>query len=380
MAIKKQSSDPAGAARAALWLIYGEDEFRVKTAARQRVDELCPPADQAFGLEIVNGSVANADEAGAALKRCLGALRTRGFLGGRKVVWLQDANFFADSQTLKGNVLKEHRDAFARELKKGLGADVALVISAFKVDGRSAFAKACKDLGELTPFERPEKSYQQEGPARAWATECFQRASLRAGGEVLEAFLDRAGYDTRQIAQEVGKLAIYLGDRKELRLDDIRLLVAPAHEAESWDLPDAVGRRQLAEALAICRQLLLQDPKSCVGLIIGLEARCRELTLHRDALDRGWLRLVERGEWKNAEWRSAPDVDAAFSVLDKDPRKTHPYRTAQLAQQARNFTRAELQRGLEAVVVAHETILAGASAPETLLELLLLKLLRPVKP
>jgi len=328
-------------------------------------------------LEIVNGSVANADEAGAALKRCLGALRTRGFLGGHKVVWLQDANFFADTATLKGEALKEHRDAFARELKQGLGADVALVISASKVDGRSAFFKVCKELGTLTLFEQPEKSYQQAGPARAWAVDCFRRAGVRAGDDVLDAFLEQAGYDTRQIALEVEKLSVYLGDRKDLRPDDVRLLVAPAREAEFWALADAVCERDLPEALAVCRQFLYQDPNAHVGLLINLANRFRELILLRACLDRGWLRLVERGNWNNAEWKKAPEVDAALAAVEKDPRQGNPYAIYRRAAQARGFTAAELHRGLAATVAAHEAVLTGASAPETLLELLLLKLLRP---
>jgi len=378
MATKKQPFDPT-AARPALWLIYGEDEFRVKAAARQRVDELCPPADQAFGLETIGGQATNAEEAGAALKRCLGALRTRGFLGGRKVVWLQDANFFADTATLKGEALKEHRDAFARELKQGLGADVALVISASKVDGRSAFFKVCKELGTLAAFEQPETSRQQAGPARAWAVDCFRRAGVRAGDDVLDAFLQQAGYDTRQIALEVEKLAVYLGDRKDLRPDDIRLLVAPAREAEFWALADAVGERDLPKALAVCRQFLFQDPNACVGLLINLESRFRELILLRACLDRGWLRLVERGNWNNAEWKKAPEVDAALGAVGKDPRQGNPYGLYHRGAQARNFSAAELHCGLAATVAAHEAILTGASAPDTLLELLLLKLLRPAK-
>ena len=100
----------------------------------------------------------------------------------------------------------------------------------------------------------------------------------------------------------------------------------------------------------------------------------------RACLDRGWLQLSGNDTWIKAEWQPKPDVDAAMAALEKDPRKANPYRTGQLAQQARNFTPAELQRGLAETVAAHETIISGASAPETILELLLLKLLRPASP
>lgn len=358
------------------FLIHGEDEFRVKAAARTRVDALCPPTDQAFGLELLNGTVDNADGAALALRRCLGALRTPSFLGNRKVVWLQDANFFADTNTIKGEVVKDARDAFAQELKKGIGEGFVLVISAGKVDGRTAFAKACKELATVESFEVPEKSYQQEAPAREWAGECFRKVGLRISGELMKDFLDRAGYDTRQIVTEVEKLSIYLGVRKEVTPEDIQLIVSPARESENWDLPNAVGLRQLPKALEILRQLLFQGENE-VGLVIGLESLWRDLLILRGCLDRGWLR-VGSGGWKTeAHWSNSPEVDAALGSLDKDPRKIHPFRVIKLAEQAQKFSLTELQRALAETLATHEQIVSGSGAPDVLLELLLVKVLRP---
>ena len=353
-------------------LFHGEDEYRVKAAARAKVDGLCPPADQAFGLEIVNGTVDNAEGAALALRRCLGALRTPSFLGGHKVVWLQDANFFADTGNIKGDALKEARDGFAQELKKGIGDGFVLVISAGKLDGRTAFAKVSKEIAEVESFIVPERSYQQEAPAREWAGECFRKAGLRISGDVLHEFLDRAGYDTRQIVTEVEKLSIYLGARKEVTAEDIQLLVAPARESEKWDLPDAVGTRNLPRAMAVLQQLLFQG-ENAVGLIIGLESLWRDLLILRGCLDRGWLRATASGY---AQWNSAPETETSLGSLDKDPRKIHPFRVGKLAGQAQKFSIGELQRALAETLATHEQMVSGSGAPEVLLELLLVKLLR----
>jgi DNA polymerase-3 subunit delta len=377
MATKKQTAPgPAGSASANFYLIHGEDEYRVKTATHLRVDALCPPADQAFGLEIINGTVDNAEGAALALRHCLGALRTPSFLGGRKVVWLQDANFFADTNTIKGETVKEARDAFAQALKPGIGAGFTLVISAGKVDGRTAFAKVCKEIASVETFATPEKSYQQEKPALDWAGECCQRAGLRISGALLQAFVDRSGYDTRQIITEVEKLSIYLGTRKDVTAEDIRLLVSPARESEHWDLPDAVGLRNLPQALEILRQLFFQG-ENPVGMVIGLEGRWRELLILRGCLDRGWLQISSSGWRTDARWNSGAEVDAALGSLDKDPRTTHPFRTAKLAEQAQKYSAAELQRALAETIAAHEQMVSGSGAADVLLELLLLKLLRP---
>ena len=373
MATKKQT-----AAATNFFLIHGEDEFRVKGAAHKRVNELCPPADQAFGLELINGTVDNAEGAALALRRCLGALRTPSFLGGGKVVWLQDANFFADTNTIKGEVVKDARDTFAQELKQGIGAGFTLVISAGKVDGRTAFAKTCKDIATVESFEVAEQGYKQEGPAREWAGECFRKQGLRVSGDVLKDFLDRAGFDTRQIITEVEKLSVYLGARKDVTAEDVRLLVAPIRESSNWDLPDAVGLRNLPHALDILRQLLFQG-ENAVGLVIALEARWRDLITIRGSLDAGLLQLTRNGNWINTQWSSGPLAEGAKDRLrSKEGREMNPFRLGRLAEQAQKYSANELQRALAETIVVHEQMVSGSGAAEVLLELLLLKLVRPV--
>ena len=375
MATQKQAGSEKASAN--FLLFQGEDEYRVKAAARAKVDALCPPADQAFGLELINGTVDNAEGAVLALRRCLGALCTPGFLGGRKVVWLQDANFFADTGNIKGDALKDARDGFAQELKKGIGEDFILVISAGKVDGRTAFAKVCKEIAVAESFIVPERSRQQEAPASEWAGECFRKAGLRLSGDVLHEFLDRAGYDTRQIVTEVEKLSIYLGARKEVTAEDIQMLVAPARKSENWDLPDAVGQRQLPQALDILRQLLFQG-ENAVVLVIALENRWRELEIIRGSLDAGWLRASRSGTFFSAQWSGGSAAEAAKNLLTtKEGRAMHPFRLGKLAvEQATKFLVAELRRNLAETLAIHEQMVSGSGAPEILLELLLVKLLR----
>ena len=378
MATQKQITHAAAEKSATrFFLIHGEDEFRVKAAAHARVNALCPPADQAFGLEIIYGAVDNAEGAVLALRRCLGALRTPSFLGGGKGVWLQDANFFADTNVIKGEALKEARDAFAQELKKGISDGFTLIISAGKVDGRTAFAKVCKEIAAIETFATAERSYQQEKPALEWAGECVRKAGLRISGELLKDFLDRAGYDTRQIITEVEKLSIYLGARKDISAEDIQLIVSPARESENWDLLDAVGLRNLLQALEILRQLLFQGEKE-VGLVIGLESRWRELGTIRGSLDAGLLRVSRNGTWINSQWSNGPAAEAAKNLLKtKDGRDINPFRLGKLAEQAQKYSATELQRALVETLATHEQMVSGCGAPDVLLELLLLKLLCP---
>ena len=364
----------SGNADATVHLVFGDDEYLVSTNSKNLVDRLCPKADQAFGLEIVEARVDTVADAITAIGRCLDGLRTLGFLGGKKVVWLRDATFLGTGVVSESADVKARLDDLVKLIKAGLPRGQILVVSSPKVDGRSAFFKACQFAGNAMKFELPDKSYQIEQQARGTAGDVFRKIGLNIGPDALEEFLDKTGTDTRQIVQEVEKLSVYLGDRKNVQVADVQAIVSPSREAISWDLADAVGNRDLPGTLNVLRQLLFQGENE-VGLIISLENRFRDLLLYRAAFDRKWLSVSGQEPWLKVEWRQSPEVEAFALSLVKDPRQANPYRAGKLVVQARKYSRQELARCQALTLSAHETIVSATSAKELMLEFLLIKLL-----
>ena len=363
-----------GNADATVHLVFGEDEYLVSTNSKDLVDRLCPKADQAFGLEIIEACVDTVNDAITAIGRCLDGLRTLGFLGGKKVVWLRDATFLGTDVVSESADVKARLDDLVKLIKAGLPQGQILVISSPKVDGRSAFFKACQSVGRVTKFALPDKSYQLEQQARGTAGDAFRKIGLNMGPDALEEFLDKTGTDTRQIVQEVEKLSVYLGDRKNVQIADVQAIVSPSREAISWDLADAVGNRDLPGALKVLRQLLFQGENE-VGLIISLENRFRDLLLYRAAFDRQWFNVSGQEPWLKVEWRQSPEVEAFATSLVKDPRQVNPYRAGKLVVQARKYSRQELARCQALTLSAHETLVSATSAKELMMEFLLIKLL-----
>ena len=372
---KKKQPAAEGGRKTSLYLVYGEDEYMVSAKGRSLVDRVCPPADQAFGLEIIEGRVDTVAEALSAVARCREALQTVGFLSGSKTVWLRDANFFSDTVVGRSADVKERITELTADLKAGLAPGQTLVISAGKVDGRSAFFKACKECGELTEYAVSEKTYQAEEQAGERARELFTRAGLTIGSELLQEFIGKVGIDTRQIVQEVEKLSVYMGGRKQVTEADLEAVVSSSREAAAWDLADAVGNRNLTGAIRVFRQLLFQG-ENAVALIFGLEGRFRELLIYRECLDRRWARLAGQSPWFKVEWSSNPEMDALLSAMGKkDPRQSNPYRAGRLADQARKFTLRELVRCHALTLSAHEQLVSSAVPSDLTFEILLVKLL-----
>jgi DNA polymerase-3 subunit delta len=370
----KKDAEKAPSGPVQVHMVFGEDEYMVSSTARQLVDELCPPADQAFGLETVDGGSGTVDEAIRAVNQCLDALQTVGFMGGRKVVWFKGVSFLSETIVGRSKDVKGALDKLTALLKSGLGPDQVLLISATKVDKRSAFYKTCQSVGRLQEFAMPERSYQAEKPAREKVAELLKASGFSFNDAVVHAFVERAGFDTRQIVMEVEKLRLYLGSRKDVKLEDIDAIVSRTRESEAWDFADAVAEGDLKKSLNILRQLLFQG-ESAVGLIISLERRFKELLILRECIDKRWLKLSGDDRWTKAFWSDEPGVDAKLSALAKDPRSTNPFRIGILAGQARKYSVDKLFRFQEWTLQTHEQLVSSRVPPNLLLEFLVIKLL-----
>jgi len=365
----KKASD-AKTERAPVYLVFGGDEYFVSTKARRIVDQLCPPDEQAFGLEIMDAGVDTVAEAIEVCKRCLGALRTVGFLSAGKVVWLRGASFLGETVTGKSADVKAQVDELVQDIKAGWPDGQHLVISAPKVSKRFALYKACKEAGLVFEYEKSEKDYEAERNAKEVARKVLAKAGLRADGGALECFLERVGTDTRQIVNEVEKLRLYLGEEKIVTRQAIEDVVSPSREAIMWGLADAVAGRDLHGSLTILRRLFYQK-ESAIGMIFALEQRFRLLATLRSCMKRGFLEMVQGRRGQDAKWRDGPELDEFFGDMGKDdPRKMHPYRTTLLARQARQFSLRELERIRKKVLRTHERIVSSSVSQALLMEVL----------
>jgi len=357
-----------------LFLVCGTDEFESSRRARVLVDTLCPEADRAFGLELIEGACDTIEEAVAAIRLCLDALRTVGFFGSSKLIWLRDASFFYDGKPGKYEEVKKAVGGLTEEIKAGLLPGVRLLVSAPQVDKRTAFYKAMDKGGRVEFFNLPEKSYKWDEHAETVVRGMIEEAGLRARPDIIRLIVDRAGNHSRQLFQEVEKLSLYLRDRKDITADDVLDIVSPARERGYGELADAFGKRKLPVALRVARQLLEQK-ESAVGLIISLENRAHDLLVYQTALTRRWARMAGSEDWPKVEWSASPEAESFFGALHNDPRKANPYWAGILARQAMNFRLDELKRIQRGLVEDHGRMTDGSAPAEFLLEWTLIKTL-----
>jgi len=350
-------------------LIYGPDNFRNAETARTMIHTLCPPEEQIFGVEQVDGRADTKDAAVAALRNCLLAIRTGGFLGGKKVVWFRDATFLKNDRLLKSAEVRHWMDELTDLVRHGLPEGHFLILTAPAVDGRGALYRAFKSSGRIVEQRLPEKPRESTAEAAAMAQAYFEKAGVRADAAAVRELAERVGPDAAALAQETAKLAAWAGGQI-VTVEDVRRLTPATRERVAWTLADALGPGRAAEALRALRQLLDQS-ESAIALAAGLESRFRDLMILHECKDRGWVRL----NGPLAAWSERPEAEALLSALgDHDPRRLHPYRAGRLLEESLRYSPDRLRSIRGAILDARERMVSGFARGDLLLEWLVMRI------
>jgi DNA polymerase-3 subunit delta len=137
--------------------ICGADDFLVGRLGKERFAALAAEVTDEFAREVINGFAANVGEVENAVNRFRDSVQTVSMFGGRRVVWLKDVNFLADTVTGRAEstlVLVEE----LQRLLEGLNPDeTAVLITAAAGDRRISPSSAA------TPTTRARRS-----PAWRW--------------------------------------------------------------------------------------------------------------------------------------------------------------------------------------------------------------------
>ena len=356
------SSKSVSKASTSLALICGEDEFAVKQRAKQIYTEW---SQELGGMdhEIIDASVANSGEALKALAKLREALQTLPFFGSGKVVWLRNCNFLGDERAASAASVTETLAEVAQELKEFSFENVRLLISAGKVDKRKVFYKALDKIGKVENFAGlsvDDKDWAEQ--AEDWARKAIRERHKEISDEALAELVSRVGPNARQLDNEVEKVSLYVGDRKEIEFEDVAAICTKNKMARAFALGDALGDRDLPRLLQRLDEELWEvklDPqKSEIGLLYGLISKVRAMILLKEMLREGWIKPeMDYGRFKAQLER----VPANQLPEDKrfNPLAINPYVLYKALPQAKRYSQAELIRAMELLIRCNHRLVSS---------------------
>ena len=357
-----------------LYLICGDDDYLVDSAARERIDRLVPEADRAFGVETVDGIVETGDAVRRAVDACIESVQTPGFFGAVKVTWLRDARFLTGGGRVSETVAaKEAVEKLTEWLKGGLLEGQALIITTAKILRSSVLFKTCQKQGEVEDFGSGFKSWELEKMADQRLDALLAKSGLSLEDQARKEFLSRVGFDTRTLVQEVEKLRLYMGSASLVSAKDVREITSIGREAEAWDLLDAFGERNAFGLLDTLNRLSGQKG---IGVMLAamLEKSVRELLVLREAYDRKW---IYGGKGGSCGWATSlpPEAVALLNASPVNPKTLNAWAMKKKLPHALNYSLQELRVARFRILELREKLVSTGLPEMFLLETTLLRII-----
>jgi DNA polymerase III subunit delta len=361
-------------------LICGDDEFAVKQRARQLHQQW---SDELGGLdhEIIEATVSNSGEALTALARLREALQTLPFFGSGKVVWLRDCNFLGDERAASAADVSETLNELAEELKRFSWSGVRLLISAGKVDKRRTFFKTLDKIGTVENFTG------WSADDRDWAerAEAAARAAVRdrqkdISGEAVAELVNCVGPHPRQLANEVEKLSLYVGNRKTIEMADVSAVCTRNKTARAFALGDALGDRDLPRLLRRLDEELWEaktdSKRSEIGLLYGLISKVRAMLLLKEMLREGWIKPEMDYNRFKAQLEHVP-ADQLPADRRFNPLAVNPYVLFKALPQAKRYTATELVRAMDLLLRCNRRLVSSGLDEALVLQEALVQIVLP---
>src|ERR1700757_821507 len=141
-----------------VFAVIGSDEGETKRRARELASELTPESGADFGVDTIDGTADNAEQAVLRIHQAKEAIQTFPFFGGEKLVWLKNVNFLADTVTGRSATVQEALEELREYLAHGLPDGVRFLLSAAEVDKRRSFYKSLGKVAKVEQFDRIDTS------------------------------------------------------------------------------------------------------------------------------------------------------------------------------------------------------------------------------
>jgi DNA polymerase III subunit delta len=300
-----QPRPPGGA-----FFFFGDEEYLREQAVEQVVQAHLDPATRDFNLDQLRGEDVSPESLAS-------VLQTPPMMAEWRVVVLRGAQGLSQ----KG---REALEAVVASPPPGL----ALIVTAVIPGGSKAkFYTVLQNVSRSVEFAALDSL---DAPGRLMEhAKLAHRRDLQP--EAARALVAALGAEMRLLASEVEKLVAYVGDRAEIRVDDVRAVTGAIPRYDRWAWFDLIGDRNFGEAL---RQLptLLSSGESGVGLIIGMTTQLLRVGL----VCAGGSAALERELKPHQRWLARRMVPQAkrWTLHEVDSALTELLRTDRLLKSA----------------------------------------------
>ena len=183
-----------------------------------------------------------------------------------------------------------------------------------------------------------------------WIESWVRRKGLTIQRDAVQYVWQTLGNDLQAINNELEKTVIFIKERKAISYEDVKLVVGNFREYTSFDLADAVGKKDRESAFLILSRLI-QEGESPVGLLGSIAWNFRRL-LNSKSMEKAGVGIEE--------------IKKKHRVIF--------HQAASFQTQLRSYTIAELETAIEILLNTDRTLKSSGISGRLVLERMILRL------
>ena len=337
--------------------VVGSDDGEVREKALHLYNQLTGGVDDGFTHETIDGIADNSDSAFEICSSTVQSLLTMPMFGGDKVVWLRNANFFADSVTGRSQRTEAGVERLRTTLENGLPDGVKFLLTAQGIDKRRAFWKFIDKTATVQVFDKIDTNRDD------WMDQVGRLVGRKADelglefeNDALELFVLLAGEASQQIGNELEKLDLYLGPERRLVTElDVRTMVPLSRAAVVFEIGKSIQKGDTARAISLIDQQLEAD-ESAIGIMrASVIPTIRNLFMAKLIVEKLKVPSGNYSAFSGALNRLSPE-DRAWLPQKKDGSGVNVFPVFLALHGAANFDLAGLQGVLESTLRADQSL------------------------
>ena len=214
-----------------LYLIYGEEEYLKRQYKKKLIDALVNPDD--------NMNFSKYEGSSVSIPQVIDQAETMPFLSDYRVILLEDCGFG-----------KKANDEL-NEYLKNIAESTIFIIVEPEVDRRGKLYKTAKALNRDIEIKIPD-----ERGLAMWIGSKLKDAGIQMKKDAWSEFFNRTNGSMDNMDRELEKLISYVGDSKQITIEDVKEICIAQVETKIFDMINAIAAKNIALTLDLYHDML----------------------------------------------------------------------------------------------------------------------------
>ncbi len=235
----------------------------------------------------------------------------------REDLWLDKTINYCLEKDLSVPIYEDSSAVLQKAVEKGFPKGNHLIITADLVDKRRLLYKTIRQAGIIIDCSVPKGSRRADKMAQKAALDARRDAILSQFDKTIEnnayqTMCEMTGFDLRTFGHNLEKLINYVGDRREITIDDVQMVLKRTKKDPIYEFTNAVLDRNIQASIFLANSLLA-DNMHPLQILAALTNQIRKLLMVKGFVEsehgRNWHAAVRFDYFRNNIMSAIQDYD-----------------------------------------------------------------------